>query len=76
MKWVGQRCHPAPANTAAMTFFSPWWASEVASCTPLSTRPVNDSRKASQKEAGPENAPPLLPNESARPALSRESRRR
>ena len=30
----------------------------------------------SQKEAGPENAPPLLPNESARPALSRESRRR
>ena len=24
MKWVGQRCHPAPANTTAMTFFSPW----------------------------------------------------
>ena len=24
MKWVGQRCHPAPAKTAAMTFFSPW----------------------------------------------------
>ena len=23
MKWVGQRCHPAPANTTAMTFFSP-----------------------------------------------------
>ena len=24
MKWVGQRCPLAPANTAAMTFFSPW----------------------------------------------------
>ena len=28
------------------------------------------------KVAGPENSPPLLPNESARPASSRESRRR
>ena len=24
MKWVRQRCQLAPANTAAMAFFSPW----------------------------------------------------
>ena len=34
MKWVRQRCQLAPANTAAMAFFSPWWVSEVTSSTP------------------------------------------
>ena len=49
MKWVRQRCQLAPANTAAMAFFSPWWASEVTSPTPLSPRAVSDRRKASQR---------------------------
>ena len=75
MKWVRQRCQLAPANTAAMAFFSPWWASEVTSSTPL--RPPGQRPQEGQpKEAGPENSPPLLPNKSARPASSRESRRR
>ena len=49
MKWVRQRCQLAPVNTAAMAFFSPWWASEVTSSTPLSPRAVNEHRKASQR---------------------------
>ena len=49
MKWVRQRCQLAPVNTAAMAFFSPWWASEVTSSTPLSPRAVSDRRKASQR---------------------------
>ena len=49
MKWVRQRCQLAPVNTAAMAFFSPWWASEVTSSTPLSPRAVSDRRKASHK---------------------------
>ena len=48
MKWVRQRCQLALANTAAMAFFSPWWASEVTSSTPLRPRAVSDRRKASQ----------------------------
>ena len=34
------------------------------------------AQESQPKEAGPENSPALLPNESARPASSRESRRR
>ena len=49
MKWVRQRCQLAPANTAAMAFFSPRWASEVTSSTPLSPRAVSEHRKASQR---------------------------
>ena len=49
MKWVRQRCQLAPVNTAAMAFFSPWWASEVTSSTPLRPRAVSDRRKASQR---------------------------
>ena len=48
MKWVRQRCQLPPANTAAMAFFSPRWASEVTSSTPLGP-PVSDRRKASQR---------------------------
>ena len=52
MKWVRQRCQLAPANTAAMAFFSPpcfrrgrlWWASEVTTSTPLSPRAVSERR--------------------------------
>ena len=49
MKWVRQRCQLAPVNTAAMAFFSPWWASEVTSSTQLRPRAVSDRRKASQR---------------------------
>ena len=28
VKWVRQRCQPAPAITKAMAFFNPWWAQE------------------------------------------------
>ncbi len=55
MKWVRQRCQLAPANTAAMAFFSPWWASEVTSSTPL--RPSGQRPQEGQPEravlAGP-----------------------
>ena len=49
MKWVRQRCQLAPANTAAMAFFSPWRASEVTTFTPLNPRAVSERRKASQR---------------------------
>ena len=67
MKWVRQRCQLAPVNTAAMAFFSPWWASEVTSSTPLSPRAVSDLRKASQK-APSSLAPTSIPRISRCPS--------
>jgi hypothetical protein len=48
-KWTRQRCHEAPAMTAAMACLWPVWASDTTSWTPVSPRALSERRNAVQK---------------------------
>ena len=68
MKCVRHFCQAAPAKAVAMAPFSPWWASEITSSTPLSPLAVREGRNASQK-APPSLVPTSIPRISLLPSV-------
>ena len=75
MKWVRQRLPAGPSEHRGDGVLQSQvgiGGNQFHPAGPPGQRP----QEGQPKEAGPENSPPLFPNESVRPASSRESRRR